>query len=123
MKSIRSKLLMILVPVVIVALVLVATINHNKAKEFLEISFEENSILEIELLQVQINDWVQMHINRLQDMTESRDIAGNASVQMEYLEKMLKKHSEYEMLFLADRNGDAITTGNGSANVSERSYF
>ncbi len=123
MRSIRSKLLLLIIPVTVIALITVAYINHNKAKEFLEAGFEKNSLQEVALLQVKVNDWVQIHINRLQDMSESKDIADGGNTQMNYLEKMLIKHSEYEMFFVADRNGDAVTTGHGSANVKEREYF
>lgn len=124
MKSIKSKLLMVIIPIMCLALIGMAWLNHNKAKEFLEQNFREKSMVELELLSIKLNDQLQMHVERLSNIATGEEMTGmNPVVQMTYLKQKLKEYPEYTMLFVANSNGDALTTEDKRANIADRPYF
>ncbi|MBU8878087.1 hypothetical protein BGM26_03655 [Bacillus sp. FJAT-29790] len=69
MRSIKSKLLVVIVPIIYISLVLVAWMNHNKAKEFLEANFEELSFIHLENTQTMLDDAFRIHIDRLKALS------------------------------------------------------
>lgn len=124
MKSIRSKLLVTVIPILVAALFVVAFLNYYKAKGYLEESFEQSSLQEIELLKTKIDSWLQSHVTRLNDMVDRKELEGTPEEQTILLKNIVNKHSEYLMMFVADRNGQSIaTTGNVAINVADRDYF
>ena len=124
MKSIKTKLLIVMVPIVCFALIGLAWINHNKAKEFLEQNFREKSLVELDLLTVKLNDQLQMHVERLSNIATGQEITSmNPNSQINYLKRKAKQYPEYTMLFVANSKGEAYTTEDKKANISDRPYF
>lgn len=124
MKSIKAKLLMVVVPIVCLALIGLAWINHTKAKEFLEQNFREKSLVELELLNVKLNDQLLMHVERLSNIATGQEMTSmNSDIQINYLKKKAKQYPEYTMLFIANSKGDAHTTEDKKANIADRDYF
>ncbi len=124
LKSIGSKLLVIVIPILIVALVAVAWINHSKAKEFLEHNYREKSMLALDLLQTKVNDWLQQHAENIAGMAQISDLNGmDSEKQRSFLQKQISEHSEYEMFLVAKPDGEAWTTTNQRVNIADRPYF
>ncbi|MFT9850434.1 methyl-accepting chemotaxis protein [Aneurinibacillus sp. REN35] len=123
-KSLKAKLLLVIIPIIVIALSFVAWLNHHKAKEFLESNFKERAFIQLELLNSKVNDWLGQQKDRVTNMASSMDIRGmNAHTQLAYLESKLKEYNEYEMFFIADPSGKAFTTEGQEVDVGNRDYF
>lgn len=124
MKSIKSKLLFTLIPVIIIALAAVSWVNHNKAKDFLEETFEEKAFLQLENIKTIINDQLTLHIERLDSISKDPSIQSmDKDLQLKNIEQRVQGYSEYNMMFIADHKGDALTSDNKLFNISDRPYF
>lgn len=122
--SVKSKLLFVIIPILTIALIAVALINHNKAKGFLEDNFEEKSMVQLELLKTKLNERLTSHAERLKNIASSSEIRSmNKDIQMKYMEKMIKEYPQYDMFFITDTKGNSFTTENKEANISDRPYF
>jgi methyl-accepting chemotaxis protein len=123
-KSLKAKLLIVIIPLIVVALSFVAWINHNKAKEFLESSFKEKAFVQLSLLNIKVNGWLEKQKERITTMSSGLDIRSmDIDVQMNYLKNKLSEYPEYEMFLIADREGNAITTSGQKVNIADRGYF
>lgn len=124
MNSLKTKLLVVIVPIICIALILVAYINQSKAKEFLEANFERYSLANLEKTQEKLDDSFSVHIERLKGFAQSSDvISGDENEQQAYLNRISKKFTEYSVLLISDVNGKTITSVNKETNISDRAYF
>jgi len=124
MKSIKTKLLAVIIPIICIALILVSYINHNKAKEFLEADFERLSLTNLEKIQGKLDDTFTVHIERLKGFAQSSDvISGDKVKQKAYLNRIANKFNDYSVLLISDSKGDTVTSVNSTANITDREYF
>lgn len=124
MKSIKTKLLAVIVPIICIALILVAYINHNKAQEFLEANFEKYSLANLEKTQEKLDNIFHIHIERLKGFAESSDIISkDIAKQQAYINRIAKEFTDYSVLLVSDLKGNTITSINKDANISDRDYF
>ncbi|BAU26137.1 methyl-accepting chemotaxis sensory transducer with Cache sensor [Aneurinibacillus soli] len=123
-KSLKTKLLLVIIPLVILALAGVAWINHNKAKDFLESNFQDRAFIQLDRLSIKIKEWLNQEQDRISNMATSYDIrSADIQKQMPFLKNKLAEYAEYEMMFVADKKGNAFTTSGKEVNVSDRAYF
>ncbi|MBN6187447.1 methyl-accepting chemotaxis protein [Aneurinibacillus sp. BA2021] len=123
-KSLKVKLLLVIIPLMMIALTFVAWLNHNKAKEFLESNFQERAFIQLELLNSKVNDWLVQQKDRVTNIASSMDIRSmNDHAQLAYLKSKLEEYKEYEMFFIADTTGKAFTTEGQNVDVGNRDYF
>lgn len=124
MNSIKTKLLMVIIPIVCVALVIVSYVNHNKAKEFLEADFEDISFSQLEKTQQGLDDALKIQIEKLKGFSFSSDLLSQDPVQQKsYIDRIASQLSEYSLVYMADKTGKAITSSGAEVNVAERDYF
>lgn len=124
MNSIKTKLLVVIIPIICVALVIVSYLNHNKAKEFLEADFEELSYTQLEKTQKGLDDALKVQIEKLKGFSFSSDLLSQDPVQQKnYIDRISKELPEYSLIYVADKNGKAITSSGTDADVSDRDYF
>lgn len=124
MRSIKAKLLFTLIPIIIIALGFVSWINHNKAKEFLEMDFEEKAMLQLDLLDVTIKDQLQIHVERLRNIAKSSEISSmNSDLQLVTLKERIKDFPEYFDFIVADTSGNGFTTDDKQVQISDRDYY
>jgi len=124
MRSIQAKLLWTLIPIIVLALVGVAYLNHNKAKEFLEENFRGKSFVDINLLTEQLDHWFTIHEERVRHMAMATEIASmDPDQQLRYLQQKVHEYPEYNQFFVADRNGAALTDDGIRATIQDRVYF
>lgn len=124
MNSIKTKLLAVIVPIICIALILVAYINHNKAKEFLEANFEKYSLASLDKTQEKLDAIFLIHIERLKGFAQSTDIINADKFQQQfYINRISKEFTDYSVLLVSDLKGNAITSINRSADISDRDYF
>ncbi|GEN35278.1 methyl-accepting chemotaxis protein [Aneurinibacillus danicus] len=123
-RSLKIKLLAVIIPIIMIALSFVAWLNHNKAKEFLESSFQERAFIQLELLNNKVTDWLVQQKDRVTNIASSMDIRSmNKDMQLSYLKSKLKEYQGYEMFFIADLQGKAFTTAGQKVDVGNRPYF
>lgn len=124
MNSIKTKLLVVFIPIVCVALVVVSYLNHNKAKEFLESDFEELSYTQLEKIQRGLDDSLKVQIEKLKGFSFSSDLlSGDPVEQKIYIDRIYSELPEYSLIYIADKKGKAITSAGTEVDVSDRDYF
>ncbi|WCN36892.1 methyl-accepting chemotaxis protein [Aneurinibacillus uraniidurans] len=124
MKSLRSKLLWMVLPILIASLSIIAWINHVKATEFLEQNFDEKATLQINNLKKEISTWISVRESILSTIGQAdilRD--GTPEQAMPYLRNLLKINREFDYLYVSDAQGNILTTDGNRSNVSDRAYF
>ncbi|MCX8047645.1 MAG: methyl-accepting chemotaxis protein [Anoxybacillus gonensis] len=123
MRSIRGKLLLVIMPLVVISLFLVAYLNHQKAKQFLEDQFEQTAKVELDRLQNAVNQWVTDHKRLIEGLSSE---GGWNIVEFQKNEARLahiqKTWSTFELIAIADRNGKAYADGR-ELSIRDRSYF
>ncbi|MED0738724.1 methyl-accepting chemotaxis protein [Aneurinibacillus thermoaerophilus] len=123
-RSLKIKLLIVIIPLIVIALSFVAWINHNKAKEFLENNFREKAFIQLELLNMKVTSWLEKQKELVTNMASALDIRSmDKELQLQYLKSQLKEHRDYEMFFIVDMKGEAFTTAGQKTNVANRDYF
>ncbi|WLR52085.1 methyl-accepting chemotaxis protein [Bacillus tianshenii] len=124
MKSIKSKLLLTLIPVIIVALVAVSWVNHNKAKQFLENDFEDKAFLQLNLIATSISGDLNVHKERLKNIAKDSKLTGEERfTKQAVLRERNREYPEYLTFYIADQNGDGFTADGKEVNVADRPYF
>ncbi|WP_286883441.1 methyl-accepting chemotaxis protein [Aneurinibacillus sp. UBA3580] len=124
MKSLRSKLLGMVLPILIVSLSTIAWINHSKATEFLEQNFNEKANLQLTDLKKQITTWLSVQQSILNTISQA-DVLKESPPEtaISYLKKQLEINQEFDYFFVSDEKGNTLTTNGDRANVAERPYF
>lgn len=124
MKSLRSKLLLVILPVIFVALSLVAFINHNKAKDFLEEEFSDKAEISLEKARSDINKFFEQKVREVEILAHTKVAQSmNAEEAIPYLISELERLQDFEMFGLTHLDGTSPTTFGSTANISDRGYF
>lgn len=124
MNSIKTKLLLVIIPIIVLALVIVSYLNHNKAKEFLEADFEEISSTELEKTKMGLDDALKIQVEKLRGFSYSSDLLSNDPKQHKsYLDRIMTQLPEYSLVYVADQVGKATTSSGVDADVFDRDYF
>lgn len=123
-KSLRSKLLWMVLPILIASLSVIAWINHLKATEFLEQNFNEKAMLQLADLRKEISTWISVRESVLTTIGQSADLKnGTPETALPYLRKLLTINREFDYLFISDLQGNIVTTEGRRSNISDRQYF
>ena len=124
MKSLRTKLLVVMLPVLFIALTVVAYINHNQAQQFLEEEFTEKNEVILDKAQSDINHFFTQKISEVEIMAATDTLTSRNTNQIAtYLNNEIKRTQEYEMFLVADMNGVATSHNNEQFDVADRDYF
>ncbi|WP_047154367.1 PDC sensor domain-containing protein [Aneurinibacillus tyrosinisolvens] len=126
MRTLRGKLLLLIIPIFILSLSAVAYINHNKAKGFLRENFENEAVIKLNSTQEKVDDWIQHKKDIVKMLAVTDEVTGrNTSKQLEFFHKILKDQPDLEMLYVSnDTTGkQAITTEGKTIDISNRPYF
>lgn len=124
MKSLRGKLLWMVLPILIVSLSTIAWINHSKATEFLEQNFNEKAELQISNLKKELGTWIAVRESVLNTIAQA-DILKERPMEeaIPYLKNQLQVNQEFDYFFVGDEKGNTITTDGKRTNVADRPYF
>ncbi|MDQ0157150.1 PDC sensor domain-containing protein [Robertmurraya andreesenii] len=124
MNSIKTKLLVVIIPIICIGLVVVSYLNHNKAKEFLEADFRDISYAELEKTQQGLDDALKVQIEKLKGFSFSSDLLSqDPAQQKQFIARIAAELPEYSLVYVADKNGKAMTSADADADVSDRDYF
>ncbi|GMB08839.1 methyl-accepting chemotaxis protein [Thermolongibacillus altinsuensis] len=123
MRTVRSKLLIVIIPIVMLSLFMVAFLNHQKAKEFLEKQFEATAEAELGRLQVAVSEWIDYH----QKLIEGLSLEGGWDVthsehNLQRLKQVQETWTSFEMIAIADATGQVHADGK-AVSISDRPYF
>lgn len=126
MHSLKSKMLMVMIPIFIVSLSIIAYINHVKAKEFLVANFQNEAQVKMNLIQSKVDGWLTSQMDALAVIAVSEEAtSGNSERQIQYFNQVIKAHPEFEMIIISnDLTGkQTITSDNSKVDISDRGYF
>lgn len=123
MRTIRSKLLMVVLPIFMISLFAVAFINHQKAKQFLEKQFEATAEAELGRLQIAVSEWIDYH----KALIEGLSLEGGWDVEhpensIDRLQQFQKAWPSFEMVTIANARGQAYA-GETHVFIGDRPYF
>lgn len=124
MKSIQYKLLAVILPVLIIALISVAYINHNKAKEFLEAEFNEKTEQILTKAENDINNYFIQKVKEVETIAHT-DLLQSLETDriIPYMNREIERLEGFEMLLTSNLNGVATSHNGESFDVSDRAYF
>lgn len=123
-KSLKTKLLIVIIPVIVLALAGVAWMNHNKAKEFLENNFQDRAFIQLDRLNIKVTEWLDQQHDRVSNIATGYEVRTmDVGQQIPFLKDKLAEYAEYEMMLVADKNGNAFTTSEQKVNITDRQYF
>lgn len=124
MKSIRSKLLLIIIPILTISLIGISWINHSKATEYLLQNFRDKSAVDLSNLRGSIDGWLTNQVARLETLSSSEDVIRMDSVStIRYLKERQKDHPEFSTLLYALPSGQSYTSLDQKADIADRQYF
>ncbi|HHY22052.1 MAG TPA: HAMP domain-containing protein [Bacilli bacterium] len=124
MKSLRFKLLLVVLPILTIALSLVAFINHNKAKEFLEDEFSQKTAISLENATNFINNYFEKRISQAEVIAHTETVRSMERERfVPFLAQEFERTADFEMLLVSDLQGNAISHEGTEANVQSRTYF
>ena len=124
MKSLRLKLLAVIIPILALSLLLVGYINHEIAKGMLETEFLEKTEAELLRAQSDINSYFQEKMKEIEVIANTETLKTmDESLIMPYLKQEFDRLGDYEMMLFTDVGGNAISTEGAEARVTDRGYF
>jgi methyl-accepting chemotaxis protein len=123
-KTLRSKLLGMVLPILIVSLSTIVWLNHSKAMEFLQQNFNEKANLQLTDVKKEISTWLTVHESMLITISQADTLRqGTMEQSVAYLKKQLEIHPEFDYFFVSDERGNTLTTNGDRSNVADRPYF
>ncbi|SFR05298.1 methyl-accepting chemotaxis protein, partial [Desulfoscipio geothermicus] len=124
MNSLRLKLMLIIVIITVAALGAVSFINYNKASNILAEQLSNAAANSAEHNAMVVNEWLQGIVNEINTLAEDADVQSAEPERcLPILKRVLKKHDDYEFLYIADRNGNGVGTNDTTFNIADREYF
>lgn len=124
MRSLRTKLLLTIIPIMAISLLFVSYMNHERARSMLEEEFLESTETQLLKAQSDINSFFQEKIKEVEVLANT-----NALKTMEkdliipYLKREFDRLKSYEMMLFSDIGGNAISETGVEASVADRQYF
>nr|WP_179295489.1 methyl-accepting chemotaxis protein [Bacillus sp. FJAT-45350] len=124
MKSLRTKLLLVVLPVLVIALVLVAIINHNKAKEFLELEFAEKTEISLESARNDINNFFSQKVSEVELIANTELVQTmNPTTVVPYIAREIGRLNGFDSLGIVSLDGVAYVDSGGEVDVKDRQYY
>jgi methyl-accepting chemotaxis protein len=125
-KSIKTKLTIIVIAVLILSLGGLSLINYLNARQLLVSNFEQNITSLAKSYGEEVGLWLDGRKAEISTLANSNSISnahGDKTVILPQLMTVAERNSVYVMLFYSDLNGDYFTTLGNTANVADRAYF
>jgi len=126
LKSIKTKLALILIIVTALILAGVSWLNYNRASDILASEIEIATMSGAKYNAQVITNWLQGIENEVVTLANTPVIQSmDWERQLPVLQKIAEKHADYEMFVMADSTGRAHTTTGGDQiyDISGRDYF
>lgn len=124
MKSLRLKILAIIIPILIIALVTLGSMNYMQAKKLIQGDNKSELIKTAEDERDSVKLWFDVY--RQQITTYARSpiiVSGTHEEVMDYLRKEIKSNPLYANILCSDTKGNAYSALGISVNIANRDYF
>lgn len=125
-KSIKTKLIVLVIAILILALSGLSLINYLNARRILVRNFETNITALAQSHGQSVGLWLEARkaeLNVLANSPSIKNANGNPSIILENLTPVARQNSMYVMLFYSDLSGSYFTTLGSTANIADRAYF
>lgn len=128
MKTIRGKMLALILLPVVVLIIVIAAVAYLQIKSSIVTSVEQSSFEIAKKSSLAVNEWINGLVKELRTFAE-RDVVVNALKTGDWKDLMadldlkLKSRPEIEMFLIAYPDGNAPTTLGSTAQISDRDYF
>lgn len=124
MKSVRMKMVGFVVASLVVALGFYSTLLYINLKRIIVANQEKHLSSLATAICSDIALWLDGKKREMSAVADSVSLAGNNKLSISTRLKIhAKGNPTYEMVFYADKGGDAITSSNFEVNISDRTYF
>ena len=128
MKTLRSKMLTLILAPTVAVLVAVALVMYFQMRSSEDALVEQMSMEIVRKASDVISEWIDGLVKEMKVFAERNIViealkTGEWDDLMEDLKQKVDKSPEFEMLFIAYPDGTAPTTFGSAANISDRDYF
>gem|GEM_PF-4448197 len=125
MNSLKIKMMLIIVFVTVAALGAVSLINYNRVSYILDEQLSNVAANSAEYNAIVVNEWLQGIINEVNTMAENADVqSADPERCFSVLNQVLKNHDDYEDIFSADQQGNAVAAlRKETFSLADREYF
>ncbi|SDF23513.1 methyl-accepting chemotaxis protein [Sporomusa acidovorans] len=124
MNSIKTKLMILVITLVIVALAILAGLNYWQAKKLLSQDIETEIVSRVQDNSKDIGAWLNVTMTEMQTIARSPVlISGDREVIASYLGVELKRNKIYENILWIDDKGNYFDSKGETGNLANREYF
>ncbi|NMM62351.1 methyl-accepting chemotaxis protein [Clostridium sp. P21] len=124
MKSIKSKLMVIIIAMMILSLGTLSGFNYWKSSNILTNQTEETLKLKTDAIGNEISLWLEARQNDMEMIANTNDlISENPEIILSYITKEDKRIALYDGIFVSDINGNGYSSRGWKGSIKEREYF
>jgi len=124
MKSLKTKLVLIMVIVTVASLCAVSFVSYNTAANLMEQELIQSATNNAEHSAQTVNQWLEGIVNEANALAASNDVISLDPEQyMASLNKVIEKHQDYSLIYVANSTGSSLGTSNTPFSVADRDYF
>jgi methyl-accepting chemotaxis protein len=124
MKSIKTKLIVIICMIIFISLSILGVINYYDARKMVLADNKENLTTITLGLANDVGKWLQQLTAETETLANTPTILrGNKAEIVSYLNEEIKRDPRYLRFFIADNNGIAYFNTGAAANLADRDYF
>jgi len=122
--SIRTKLIILIITVLILGLGGMSFLNYQKTRQILIANLEESVISLARSSGNEVSLWLDARKGEMALLSSHQAIvAGRQEDALPVLKAELQRNRVYETLFVADERGDYFITSGSPGNIADRDYF
>lgn len=124
MRSIKTKLIAIILSIVVVALALLGSVSYWNARNILVADTEENLVSLVKAHANETGLWLSIRTAEISLLANSPVLlSGDKDASIRYLSEELNHNAFYQFFFVTDEKGNATNTIKIPLNVADRDYF
>ncbi len=124
MNSIKTKFILMVSLILILAIGAVSFVSFNKTQQMINTTAQENLKKVAQASSREVAAYLEKHIAEVETLAATDVISnGDKAAIIQMLERELKRMPYYSLIAIADKNGDVFGTGNASGNRKDRDYF
>lgn len=124
MKSIKTKLMMVIGIMMVLSLGLVSSFSYWKSSDLLTTQVEDTLTMQTSGMSKEIGLWLGARQNDMEMLASTNDLlSSNPEVILPYIMREDKRLALYEGIFVADTNGNGFSSRGWKGSIKERKYF
>lgn len=124
MKSIKTKLMVVIGMMMILSLGLVSGFSYWKSSDLLTTQVEDTLRMQTGGMSNEVGLWLKSRQNEMEMLANTNELlSGNSDVVLPYIMREDKRLALYEGIFVADVNGNGFSSRGWKGSIKERKYF